>query len=503
MMRDRLVVVGVAPRAEHHGAEAQRADLHAGAAEGAVARHGVAFHQVNDSISIEYTGPSGGVRRYCSYLSRSRSMPVAVVGVGRVVHDGGAGRPHPPEHGPVPVVVVVHEQRRAAGAADVREARQRGRRLRLVVDCRVQAALVAGEADGDQPGARRSRRRCRAGPPAPRPAGRPPTRALASVVSVRVRAGPRPRHRPCNHGRLLCAKRSRPEVRPGSSRPAAQGGYPPSPRRGDALVRPRPLWPDRTVGIGNITVFLADDNLLVREGVRALLEHRARSRGRRCRRRLRRAGRRAPTTPSPRSSSPTSACRRTSRTRASRPPRRSASGIPGTGVVILSQYDDPEYAISLLERGCGRLRLPAEGPGQRRQQPGPRDPRGRHRRLDARPRDRAGARRAGPRRRRASTAEQEELLRQVAEGRPVKAIAATQQHDARGGQRRDRGALPGARPGRERRPRGRAAPAPAAAEGDRRARGAGRDAQPAAARRGRRAAARRPRTRSAAPSGWS
>jgi hypothetical protein len=33
---DRLVVVGVAPGAEHHRAEAQRADLHAGTAERAV-----------------------------------------------------------------------------------------------------------------------------------------------------------------------------------------------------------------------------------------------------------------------------------------------------------------------------------------------------------------------------------------------------------------------------------------------------------------------------------
>ena len=29
---------------------------------------------------------------------------------------------------------------------------------------------------------------------------------------------------------------------------------------------------------------------------------------------------------------------------------------PGTGVVVLSQYDDPEYAVSLLERRRGRVR---------------------------------------------------------------------------------------------------------------------------------------------------
>ena len=38
---------------------------------------------------------------------------------------------------------------------------------------------------------------------------------------------------------------------------------------------------------------------------------------------------------------------------------------PGTGVVILSQYDDPDYAVSLLAEGVGRLRLPAEGPHRR------------------------------------------------------------------------------------------------------------------------------------------
>ena len=39
---------------------------------------------------------------------------------------------------------------------------------------------------------------------------------------------------------------------------------------------------------------------------------------------------------------------------------------PGTGVVVLSQYDDPEYAISLLADGAAGLRLPAQGPGRAR-----------------------------------------------------------------------------------------------------------------------------------------
>ena len=54
---------------------------------------------------------------------------------------------------------------------------------------------------------------------------------------------------------------------------------------------------------------------------------------------------------------------------------------PGTGVVILSQYDDPDYAIALLVRGRRRVRLPAEGPGRRGRPARPRDPRGRHRWL--------------------------------------------------------------------------------------------------------------------------
>ena len=44
---------------------------------------------------------------------------------------------------------------------------------------------------------------------------------------------------------------------------------------------------------------------------------------------------------------------------------------PGTGIVMLSQDDDPEYAIALLaEEGRG-LRLPAQGPHRRRRPAGP------------------------------------------------------------------------------------------------------------------------------------
>ncbi len=100
---------------------------------------------------------------------------------------------------------------------------------------------------------------------------------------------------------------------------------------------------------------------------------------------------------------------------------------PGTGIVILSQFDDPDYAIALLVRGRGRLRLPAEGSHRRGRPAGPGDPRGRHRRLDARPVDRrraAAARCAAPA---GSIADDEALLAMVAEGKPIKAIAPSTQ----------------------------------------------------------------------------
>src|ERR1043166_9145298 len=64
-----------------------------------------------------------------------------------------------------------------------------------------------------------------------------------------------------------------------------------------------------------ITVFLADDNVIVREGVRALLGIEPDLEGIDAAKELR-------------------------------------MRHPGTGVVVLSQYDDPEYAISLLADGA-------------------------------------------------------------------------------------------------------------------------------------------------------
>src|SRR5213080_201140 len=104
------------------------------------------------------------------------------------------------------------------------------------------------------------------------------------------------------------------------------------------------------VSAGRISVFLADDNLIVREGVRALLalepdievvgvaaDYDALVKG---------AGETNP---------------QVVITDIRMPPNFQREGIdaakevrkrhPGTGIVVLSQYEDPEYAISLLAEG--------------------------------------------------------------------------------------------------------------------------------------------------------
>jgi adenylate cyclase len=99
-----------------------------------------------------------------------------------------------------------------------------------------------------------------------------------------------------------------------------------------------------------IDVFLADDNLIVREGVRALIERCAD---------LRVVGVAADY------DEVVSGCAATEPqvlvTDVRMPPSYQREGIdaakevrkrhPGTGVVVLSQYDDPEYAVSLLAAG--------------------------------------------------------------------------------------------------------------------------------------------------------
>jgi adenylate cyclase len=104
--------------------------------------------------------------------------------------------------------------------------------------------------------------------------------------------------------------------------------------------------PDRRT----ISVFLADDNLIVREGVRALIERSGD---------LRVVGLAADY------DEVIAGCAETEPqvlvTDVRMPPSFSREGIdaakevrkrhPGTGVVVLSQYDDPEYAVSLLAEG--------------------------------------------------------------------------------------------------------------------------------------------------------
>jgi len=102
---------------------------------------------------------------------------------------------------------------------------------------------------------------------------------------------------------------------------------------------------------GGITVFLADDNLIVREGVRALLEREPDLRvvGVASDYDELRVG--------------AEACRpQVLVTDIRMPPTFQQEGIeaakevrkrrPGTGVVVLSQYDDPDYAVSLLSEGA-------------------------------------------------------------------------------------------------------------------------------------------------------
>jgi class 3 adenylate cyclase/ActR/RegA family two-component response regulator len=104
-------------------------------------------------------------------------------------------------------------------------------------------------------------------------------------------------------------------------------------------------------GRGTITVFLADDNLLVREGVRALVQGQPD---------LEVVGVAADYDELVAGAE--AAAPNVLVTDIRMPPTFQREGIeaakllrlrhPGTGVVVLSQYDDPEYAISLLSDGA-------------------------------------------------------------------------------------------------------------------------------------------------------
>jgi class 3 adenylate cyclase/DNA-binding NarL/FixJ family response regulator len=174
--------------------------------------------------------------------------------------------------------------------------------------------------------------------------------------------------------------------------------------------------------VDRITVFLADDNVLVREGVRALLGLEAD---------LDVVG--VAEDYDGLVTGADEARPQVVVTDIRMPPSFQDEGIeaakevrkrhPGTGVVILSQYDDPEYAISLLSEGASgyayllkdrvsdgnslarAIREVATGGSM----------------LDP---EIVQALVAPARDEGELTKEQDELLRQVAEGRPVKAIAA-------------------------------------------------------------------------------
>ena len=131
----------------------------------------------------------------------------------------------------------------------------------------------------------------------------------------------------------------------------------------------------------------------------------------------------APTSPTWRSS--TCACRRRTPTRACAPPPRSASAIPETGVLVLSQYVEEALRAGAAGRQRRRARLPAQGP---RRRPRPLHRRGaprRRGRLGARPRGRLAAARPPPPRRpaRRAHAARARGARLMAEGRSNHAIA--------------------------------------------------------------------------------
>src|SRR4051794_39529032 len=179
---------------------------------------------------------------------------------------------------------------------------------------------------------------------------------------------------------------------------------------------------DRAPAEGPIRVFLADDNLLVREGVRALLM---------IEKDLEVVGVAADYDELVAGAAETEP--HVVVTDIRMPPNFQREGIeaakevrkrnPGTGVVILSQYDEPEYAIALLRDGAAGyayLLKDRVADGNRLAQ-AVREVATGGSMLDPEiveslvsPATREGD----------LTGDEEDLLRQVAEGRPVKAIAA-------------------------------------------------------------------------------
>ena len=238
-----------------------------------------------------------------------------------------------------------------------------------------------------------------------------------------------------------------------------------------------------------ITVFLADDSLLVREGVRALLNLQPD---------LEVVGVAEDFDGVLKGTEATEPNVLVTDIRM--PPSFQNEGIEAARLVRLKQPGDRRRGpvavrrARVRDRAAGRrrrrLRVPLEGPRRRRRPARAGRARGRDRRQHARPGDRRGDGVAGARRRRAHRRRGPAAAvdRRGPAGQGDRGVA---RDPARGGQRRDRVAVLEAREGSERGTRERAAPPAAAAEGDRRPRGAGRVAQPAAARWHRREAAPR------------
>ena len=102
---------------------------------------------------------------------------------------------------------------------------------------------------------------------------------------------------------------------------------------------------------------------------------------------------------------------------------------PETGVVVLSQFAAPEYALALAREGRRPARLSAQGPRGRRGAARRRDPRGRARRLRHRPEDRGSTRRGAQARSESPldelTPRERETLEEMAQGKNNAAIAAS------------------------------------------------------------------------------
>ena len=227
-----------------------------------------------------------------------------------------------------------------------------------------------------------------------------------------------------------------------------------------------------------ITVFLADDNVIVREGVRALLGMEPDLEIVGTRGRLRRARRRRDASSPRRCSSPTSACRRPSSRKGSTRRRRSAAGTrerASSSSPSTTTRSTRSRCCRTAPRGtrtCLKDRV-AEGDqlarSVREVAVG---------RIGARSEDRRGDRLARHPRRRARPPTRTGCSQHVAEGRPIKAIAAMRADHAGGDRPGRRGALRHPVGGGQDRGIQRAAPAPPPPPGDRRPGGAGRDPEP-------------------------